>query len=112
MTTPVLRVSHLRKQFGDFTAVEDVSFSIQPGEILGLLGPNGAGKTTLLQIAAGALAPTEGSVSLPPDEVGWVPQQPAVYAKLTVAENLRFFARLERAKRPGSAGTASASTRC
>src|SRR5690348_4054884 len=50
MNTPVLQVSHLRKQFGDFTAVDDVSFSIRPGEILGLLGPNGAGKTTTIHM--------------------------------------------------------------
>jgi ABC-2 type transport system ATP-binding protein len=64
MTTPVLRVSHLRKQFGDFTAVEDVSFSIQPGEILGLLGPNGAGKTTTIHMLLGLITPTAGSIEM------------------------------------------------
>ncbi|HET9867751.1 MAG TPA: ATP-binding cassette domain-containing protein, partial [Nitrospira sp.] len=64
MTTPVLRVSHLRKQFGDFTAVEDVSFSIEPGEILGLLGPNGAGKTTTIHMLLGLITPTAGSIEV------------------------------------------------
>ena len=64
MTTPVLRVSHLRKQFGDFTAVEDVSFSIQPGEILGLLGPNGAGKTTTIHMLLGLITPTSGTIEM------------------------------------------------
>jgi ABC-2 type transport system ATP-binding protein len=64
MTTPVLHVSHLRKQFGDFTAVDDVSFSIQPGEILGLLGPNGAGKTTTIHMLLGLITPTAGSIQV------------------------------------------------
>jgi len=64
MMTPVLRVSHLRKQFGDFTAVEDVSFSIQPGEILGLLGPNGAGKTTTIHMLLGLITPTAGAIEM------------------------------------------------
>lgn len=62
MTTPILQVSHLRKQFGDFTAVDDISFSIRPGEILGLLGPNGAGKTTTIHMLLGLITPTAGSV--------------------------------------------------
>ena len=64
MTTPVLRVSHLRKQFGDFTAVEDVSFSLEPGEILGLLGPNGAGKTTTIHMLLDLITPTSGSIDM------------------------------------------------
>jgi ABC-2 type transport system ATP-binding protein len=66
------------------------------GELVAIIGPNGAGKTTLLQIVAGALAAGGGTVSLKPAQVGWVPQQPALYAKLSVAENLRLFARLEK----------------
>jgi ABC-2 type transport system ATP-binding protein len=60
-----------------------------------VIGPNGAGKTTLLSILAGIQRPDGGDVSRMPREVGWVPQQAALYGKLTVRENLRFFARLE-----------------
>ena len=91
------------KRFGDRAAVKDVSFEAAAGELVAVIGPNGAGKTTLLSVLAGILAPTEGSVSRPPREVGWVPQQPAVYSKLSVAENLRLFARLERVADPDAA---------
>ena len=64
MTAPVLEATHLRKQFGDFTAVDDVSFSIRPGEILGLLGPNGAGKTTTIHMLLGLITPTAGSIKV------------------------------------------------
>src|SRR5215211_5906956 len=86
----------LSKSYGERRALQDVSFSAAPGELLAIIGPNGAGKTTLLQILAGALEATTGSVSLDPRDVGWVPQQPAVYSKLSVRENLLLFARLEK----------------
>ena len=92
-----LRADSLTKAYGDRRALQDVSFTAAPGELIAIIGPNGAGKTTLLQILAGALEPTAGSVSLDRREVGWVPQQPAIYSKLSVRENLRLFARLERA---------------
>ena len=95
-----MQAESLTKRYGARTALRDVSFAVSTGEKVAVIGPNGAGKTTLLQILAGALLATSGSVSLPPEEVGWVPQQPALYSKLSVAENLRLFARLERAK-PG-----------
>jgi ABC-2 type transport system ATP-binding protein len=91
-----LRAEALSKAYGDRRALQDVSFSAAPGELVAIIGPNGAGKTTLLQILAGALAPTAGRVSLDRREVGWVPQHPAVYSKLSVRENLRLFARLEK----------------
>jgi ABC-2 type transport system ATP-binding protein len=91
-----LRAEALSKTYGARRALQDVSFDAAPGELLAIIGPNGAGKTTLLQILAGALAPTTGRVSLDPRQVGWVPQQPAIYSKLSVRENLRLFARLER----------------
>ena len=64
MSTPVLHVQHLAKRFGEFFAVNDISFDIRPGEILGLLGPNGAGKTTTLQMLLGVVTPTTGSIEM------------------------------------------------
>lgn len=64
MPAPILEVGHLTKRFGDFTAVDDVSFDMQPGEILGLLGPNGAGKTTTIQMLLGLITPTVGSIRM------------------------------------------------
>lgn len=81
--------------FGPRAALKGVSFAAGAGEVVALIGPNGAGKTTLLSILAGIQAPTSGSVDVTRAEVGWVPQQPAVYRKLSVGENLRLFARLE-----------------
>jgi ABC-2 type transport system ATP-binding protein len=93
-----LRAESLSKAYGERRALQDVSFTAAPGELVAIIGPNGAGKTTLLQILAGALPPTSGSVSLDRREVGWVPQQPAIYSKLSVRENLRLFARLEKVR--------------
>jgi ABC-2 type transport system ATP-binding protein len=91
-----LRADGVSKRYGDRMALREVSLTAVSGEMVAVIGPNGAGKTTLLQILAGALSPTAGRVSLEPAEVGWVPQQPALYKKLSVAENLRLFARLEK----------------
>ena len=96
MAEAALRADGVSKRYGDRAALRDVTFTAGRGELVAIIGPNGAGKTTLLQIVAGALAPTAGAVSLAPAQVGWVPQQPALYAKLSVAENLRLFARLEK----------------
>jgi ABC-2 type transport system ATP-binding protein len=94
----VLEAVGLSKRFGERVALQDVSLSATTGELVAIIGPNGAGKTTLLSILAGILRPDSGSLNRAPGEVGWVPQQAALYNKLTVAENLRLFARLE--KRP------------
>ncbi|MFZ2050240.1 MAG: ABC transporter ATP-binding protein [Solirubrobacteraceae bacterium] len=93
---PSLLVHGLSKRFGERAALQEVDFEVRPGEMVAVIGPNGAGKTTLLSIVAGVQPPSAGSVSRPPSEVGWVPQQPAVYSKLSVRENLQLFARLER----------------
>jgi ABC-2 type transport system ATP-binding protein len=95
-----IAASAVTKRFGRREALRGVSFEAHAGEVVAVIGPNGAGKTTLLSILAGLQAPTSGSVSREPRDVGWVPQQPAVYAKLSVAENLRLFARLERVADP------------
>jgi ABC-2 type transport system ATP-binding protein len=96
-SAPLLAVRGLSKRFGKREALRDLSFSAEPGELIAVIGPNGAGKTTLLSILAGVLRPSSGEMSRPARELGWVPQQPALYSKLSVVENLRLFARLERA---------------
>jgi ABC-2 type transport system ATP-binding protein len=98
-----VNVRGVTKRFGDRVALRDVSFEAADGELVALIGPNGAGKTTLLSIAGGLLKADAGEVSRAPREVGWVPQQQAVYSKLSVAENLRLFARLEKVADPEAA---------
>jgi ABC-2 type transport system ATP-binding protein len=102
---PVLEVHGLRKAFKDLVAVEDVSFSIAPGETYGLLGPNGAGKTTSISMICGILERDAGTVRVAGHEmttsttdaksaIGLVPQDLAIYPELTARENLVFFGRL------------------
>jgi ABC-2 type transport system ATP-binding protein len=97
-----LTATNLTKRFAAFTAVDNVSFSMERGEIFGLLGPNGAGKTTTIRILLGLLAPTEGSgtvlgydvVKQAEDvrqRVGYVSQRFALYADLTAEENFNFY---------------------
>jgi ABC-2 type transport system ATP-binding protein len=100
---PVLEASGLVKRFGDREALRNVSLSAGRGELVAVIGPNGAGKTTLLSILAGIQRPDAGEVGKARGEIGWVPQQPALYSKLTVEENLALFARLERVDDPAGA---------
>ncbi|EGD53316.1 ABC transporter ATP-binding protein [Gordonia neofelifaecis NRRL B-59395] len=94
----MLRAQSVTRRFGDFTAVDSVSMTVAPGEVVGLLGANGAGKTTLIRMLLGLLATTEGAVEVlggPPDRtrrarLGYVPQNLGLYRDLTVAENLAF----------------------
>jgi ABC-2 type transport system ATP-binding protein len=90
----------LVKRYGAREALRGVSLSAAPGELVAVIGPNGAGKTTLLSILAGILEPDGGTVEVDSGGVGWVPQQAALYRRLTVEENLLLFARLERHEDP------------
>jgi ABC-2 type transport system ATP-binding protein len=94
----VLEASGLSKRYGDRVALADVSLDARRGELVACIGPNGAGKTTLLSILADIKQADAGSVKRPEDgrAVGWVPQQQALYGKLSVTQNLRLFARLEQ----------------
>ena len=92
----VLEARNLEKRYGDRVALKDVSLTASSGDLVAVIGPNGAGKTTLLSLLAGNTAPDSGEIVSAPDRIGWVPQQQSLYGKLTVEENLRLFARLER----------------
>ena len=105
MSTPVLRVQHLVKRFGEFVAVDDVSFDMRSGEILGLLGPNGAGKTTTIQMLLGVVTPTAGSIEMFGldlatnreailEQVNFSSTYVSMPQALTVEENLWVIARL------------------
>jgi ABC-2 type transport system ATP-binding protein len=100
---PVVQVQNLVKKFGNFTAVDHVSFEVHRGEIFGLLGPNGAGKTTTFRMLCGLLSVTDGSLQVSGmdlrharasarSHLGYVAQKFSLYGQLTVAENLDFFA--------------------
>ncbi len=97
----LIDANQLTKRYGEKTAIQNVTFAVEPGEIFGFLGPNGAGKTTTIKIIAGLLHPTSGSVNVAGYDVlkqplqakaanGYVPDTPNLYAKLTGRELLRF----------------------
>jgi len=90
-----LEIRGLVKEYGDRAALRGVDLAVRAGELVAVIGPNGAGKTTLLSILAGVASPDRGEIELPSGAIGWVPQQAALYRRLTVEENLLLFARLE-----------------
>jgi ABC-2 type transport system ATP-binding protein len=94
-TAVALEVRGLVKEYGDRAALRGVDLSVRAGELVAVIGPNGAGKTTLLSILAGVAGADRGEIELPSGAIGWVPQQAALYRRLTVEENLLLFARLE-----------------
>lgn len=103
MSEPALGVRGLGKLYGERQALHEVSFDAHAGELVAVIGANGAGKTTLLSILAGVQKPSSGTLVHGEGRIGWVPQESALYSKLTVAENLRLFARLERVEDPEAA---------
>jgi ABC-2 type transport system ATP-binding protein len=105
MSEPILEAVHLTRAFGDFLAVDDASFTLHRGEIVGFLGPNGAGKTTTIKLLTGLLEPTTGEARVAGYDIqtapleakarlGYVPDTPNLYGKLKAGEYLRFVGRL------------------
>jgi ABC-2 type transport system ATP-binding protein len=98
-----VRLEHVTKKFGDFTAVRDLSLSVRPGRIFGLLGPNGAGKSTTIRMIVNITAPDEGTVELfgqkinsqLQDRIGYLPEERGLYKSMKVVDQLRFFAALK-----------------
>ena len=101
----MIEVGHLTKYFGDFIAIEDVSFDVQPGEIVGFLGPNAAGKTTTMRIITGFMPPSEGTVRVAGydilrnslearREIGYLPETVPLYTDMTVRQYLGFMGSL------------------
>src|ERR1700674_199605 len=101
----MLEIKHLRKSFGSLVAVDDVSFALDRGQLVGLLGPNGAGKTTTVSMIAGLVTPDHGEVLIggvrlngdtdpKKRRIGLVPQDLALYEELSARANLRFFGAL------------------
>lgn len=93
----------LVKHYGKREALKGINVTADAGELVAIIGPNGAGKTTLLSILAGTVKADEGEVHSANGDVGWVPQQAALYRRLTVEENLLLFARLEKHDEPRAA---------
>ena len=102
----MIEVQHISKRYGGFTAVDDVSFRVERGEILGFLGPNGAGKTTTMRILTGYMPPTEGRATVAGFDIfdkpldakrrtGYLPETPPLYPEMTVREYLDFVARIK-----------------
>jgi len=109
----VIEVQHLTKRYGPVTAVDDVSFTVERGEILGFLGPNGAGKTTTMRVLTGYMPPSEGKAIVAGYDVfdhpieakrrtGYLPETPPLYPDMTVRDYLTFVARIKGVPRKGA----------
>ena len=105
MTKTMVRVENLHRYYADKHAVQDLSFELNKGDVLGFLGPNGAGKSTTMQMLSGVLAPSEGRILIndidlldhprqAKQQLGYLPENPPLYPELTVKEYLLFCARL------------------
>jgi ABC-2 type transport system ATP-binding protein len=98
-----LRVDNVTKRYGNFTAVDGISFDVRAGRIFGFLGPNGAGKTTTIRMIVNITAPDEGSIELfgqrmsskLQDKIGYLPEERGLYKKMPINEQLRYFAALK-----------------
>lgn len=120
----LITVNNLVRYYGSHRAVDDISFTLKTGDILGFLGPNGAGKSTTMQILSGNLAPHEGEIhingidlldspSQAKAEIGYLPEQPPLYKEMTVDEYLAYCARLHRLEKVRMAKAIQlAKTRC
>jgi ABC-2 type transport system ATP-binding protein len=120
----LIEAEHLIRDYGRLRAVNDVSFTLDKGEVLGFLGANGAGKSTTMQMLCGCLAPTRGGIRIngvdlleeplaAKRQIGFLPEQPPLYPELTVDEYLRYCARLRRIARDRLAGAvANVKERC
>ena len=101
--TITLNVQNVSKRFGEFAAVDDLSFQINAGRVFGFLGPNGAGKTTTLRMVVGITAPDTGTIELMgkrmsselQNRIGYLPEERGLYKKMKVADQLRYFAALK-----------------
>jgi len=102
MAEPMIKAQNLTRMFGDFTAVDHISFEVGKGEIFGFLGANGAGKTTAMRMLTGLLVPTEGEATVAgydvytqaeriKKQIGYMSQKFSLYADLTVRENIRLY---------------------
>ena len=105
----MIEIRNLSKQFGPFVAVDDISFSVKPGEVLGFLGPNGAGKSTTMKMATGFLTPTSGTAVICGHDIrkepialkkriGYLPEGAPLYPDMTPLSLLRFVADLRGAE--------------
>ena len=98
-----MRVENVTKRFGDFAAVEDLSFEVRAGRVFGFLGPNGAGKTTTIRMIVGITAPDEGRIGLfgesfsgdLQNRIGYLPEERGLYKKMKIVDQLRYFAALK-----------------